>query len=162
MHARMIIWKVHQLPQASIITESSADRQASIIAQRPPRLYARLLLGGTREWPSRRATEKDVMKKFLIPIFVGATFITSTAVAHNTQTAYTTRGACEAANASMSNDERDWLVETFPQFFDTPGEASSFLARAWTCDRNASDGQSYITDHRLEVLGSKWFQQRNH
>jgi hypothetical protein len=100
------------------------------------------------------------MRKYLIPLFVGATVMASPTIAHDTQIGYPTRGACEAASAAMSNDERDWLVATFPQFFDTVGEASSFLARAWTCDRSASDGQIYITDHRQEVLNSDWFQKR--
>ncbi len=100
------------------------------------------------------------MKRFAILMLVGASLVPTAAVAHDTQTAYPTRGACEAASAGMSNDERDWLLATFPQFFDTPGDVSSFLTRAFTCDRN--DSQYYITDHRAEVLGSEWFQQRNH
>jgi hypothetical protein len=95
-------------------------------------------------------------------MLVGATVVATAAVAHDTETAFPSRGACEAASAGMSNSEQDWLVETFPQFFDTPGEASSFLTRAWTCDRNGSDGQYYITDHVADTLSSDWFQQRNH
>ena len=102
------------------------------------------------------------MTKFAIPLFVAAAVMATAAAAHDTSTGYPTRGACESASAAMSNDERDWLVDTFPQFFDTAGGASSFLARAWTCDRNAADGQVYITDHRLEILNSEWFQRRNH
>jgi len=84
------------------------------------------------------------------------------AAAHDTETAFPTRGACESASAAMSNDENAWLVATFPQFFDTTGEAASFLTRAFTCDRNPADGQYYISDHIEDVLGSAWFQQRNH
>jgi hypothetical protein len=104
--------------------------------------------------------KENVMKRFTILMLVGAAVVPTAASAHDTVTAYPSRGACEAASASMSNDEQDWLLETFPEVFDTPGEVSSFLTRAWTCDRN--DGQYYITDHREEVLGSEWFQQRNH
>lgn len=100
------------------------------------------------------------MKSLKILMLVGATVVATSAVAHDTETAYSSRGACEAASASMSNDEQDWLLETFPEVFDTAGEVSSFLTRAWTCDRN--DGQYYITDHRQEILDSEWFQQRNH
>jgi TRAP-type mannitol/chloroaromatic compound transport system substrate-binding protein len=93
---------------------------------------------------------------------ISAVGFSSAAVAHDTESAYASRGACEAATASTSNFEKVWLTETFPEFFDTIGEAASFLTRAWTCDRNTSDGQYYITDHVEEVLASDWYQQRNH
>ena len=102
------------------------------------------------------------MRKLVLLIASGAALFATAATAHDTATAYASRGACEAASASMSNAEQDWLVETFPQFFDTAGEASSFLTRAWTCDLNGSDGQYYITDHIEEILGSQWFDRRNH
>jgi hypothetical protein len=88
--------------------------------------------------------------------------VASPALAHDTETAFATRGACESASAGMSNAEKDWLVATFPDLFDTTGEAASFLTRAWTCDLNSSDGQYYIVDHIDEILGSRWYQQRNH
>lgn len=50
----------------------------------------------------------------------------------------------------------------FPGVFDTRGEVTSFLTKAWTCDRNPSDGQYYITDNRQEILDSAWFARRNH
>ena len=102
------------------------------------------------------------MRKFGMLMLVGAAAFTTAAVAHDTATAFPSRGACEAASAGMSNDEKDWVLETFPQFFDSPGEVSSFLARAWTCDRNGSDGQYYITDHVVQTLNSDWFAKRNH
>lgn len=101
------------------------------------------------------------MKKIAICALVGAAAIAGPALAHDTETAFPTRGACEAASASMSNAEKDWLVASFPDLFDTTGEAASFLTRAWTCDR-AGDGQYYITDHIEDVLNSAWFAQRNH
>jgi hypothetical protein len=104
--------------------------------------------------------KEDAMKKFAILMLVGATVVPTAAVAHDTETAFSSRGACEAASAGMSIDEAGWLLETFPEVFGTAGEVSSFLTRAWTCDRN--DGQYYITDHRQEVLDSEWFAQRNH
>jgi hypothetical protein len=97
--------------------------------------------------------------------FLGLTLlltVSTPAVGHDTQTAFSSRGACESASAAMSNDEKDWLVATFPDLFDTTGEAASFLTKAWTCDRNPADGKFYITDHIEEVLGSDWFQRRNH
>ena len=102
------------------------------------------------------------MRKLSIAAGIAAMTASTAVTAHDTATGYPSRGACEAASAGMSNDENAWLVATFPQFFDTTGEAASFLTRAWTCDRNPSDGHYYITDHIEEVLGSGWFAQRNH
>jgi hypothetical protein len=84
------------------------------------------------------------------------------ASAHDTTTAFPSRGACESASSAMSNNEKDWLVATFPDLFDTTGEAASFLTKAWTCDVNPSDGQYYITDHIQQILDSRWFDRRNH
>lgn len=102
------------------------------------------------------------MKKFSIAIGIVAAALSSAAMAHDTTTPFPSRGACESASAGMSNAEKDWLVATFPDLFDTTGEAASFLTKAWTCDLNASDGNYYITDHIEQILGSRWFEQRNH
>ena len=102
------------------------------------------------------------MKKLSIAAGIAAMSVATAAAAHDTTTGYPSRGACEAASAGMSNNEKNWLVATFPEFFDTTGEAASFLTRAWTCDRNESDGLYYITDHIEDVLASDWFAQRNH
>jgi hypothetical protein len=93
---------------------------------------------------------------------IGAALLASPATAHDTETAFPTRGACESASAAMSNAENPTVLANFPGLFDTTGEVASFLTRAFTCDRDASDGQYYITDHLSEVLDSHWFQQRNH
>ena len=69
------------------------------------------------------------------------------------------RGVCEAESATLSHDDQQSLLDRFPELFSSPGEVSSFLARAFTCDLE-SDGQWYITDHRQEVLESEWFQRR--
>lgn len=102
------------------------------------------------------------MKKLAILAGIGAIGFASAAVAHDTETAFPSRGACEAASASMSNSEQDVLLQSFPEIFSSPGEVSSFLTKAWTCDVNPSDGQFYITDHIQEILDSRWFAQRNH
>lgn len=102
------------------------------------------------------------MKRLSIAAGIAAMSVATAAAAHDTTTGFASRGACEAASAGMSNDENAWLLATFPDVFDTTGEVASFLTRAWTCDRNPSDGLYYITDHRLEVLDSDWFAQRNH
>ena len=102
------------------------------------------------------------MKTLIILAAIGATCVSGAATAHDTTIPYSTRGGCEASSAAQSNAEKDWLIETFPQFFSTEGDASSFLTRAFTCDRNGSDGQYYLTNHIEEVLGSDWFAQRKH
>lgn len=102
------------------------------------------------------------MKRLLTLLTCGAAAISTAASAHDTTTAYPTRGTCEASSAAQSNDERDWVLASFPDLFSSPGEVSSFLTRAFTCDLNRSDGQYYISDHIEDVLGSDWYQQRNH
>ena len=101
------------------------------------------------------------MRSIATCVLIGTLAIARPAAAHDTETAYSSRGACEAASAGESNAENAWLVATFPDLFDTTGEAASFLTRAWTCDRNESDGRYYVTDHIEEVLASDWFAQRN-
>jgi hypothetical protein len=101
------------------------------------------------------------MKKLSIIAGIAAVTFATAATAHDTTVAYPTRGGCEASSAAQSNAEKDWLLDTFPQFFSTEGDVSSFLTRAFTCDRNASDGQYYMTDHIAETLASQWFQQRH-
>ena len=75
------------------------------------------------------------MRKLSIAAGIAAMTVSTAVTAHDTATGYPSRGACEAA---------------------------SFLTRAFTCDRNSSDGLYYITDHIEDVLGSDWFAQRNH
>ena len=102
------------------------------------------------------------MRKLTLLAGWAAVTLATGAAAHDTTIAYSTRGGCEASSAAQSNAEKDWLLGTFPQFFSTEGDVSSFLPRAWTCDRNPSDGQFYLTDHVADTLGSDWFQQRKH
>ena len=104
------------------------------------------------------------MAKFLISLAVGTLVVARPAFAHHTDylgIPFPTRGECEAQRAALSNDD-DWLLDAFPQLFSSEGEVRSFLNRAFTCEINAADGQYYIRDHRVEVLGSDWFQRRNH
>jgi hypothetical protein len=102
------------------------------------------------------------MKTIMALAAFGSLCVSTAAAAHDTETPFPTRGACESASAAMSNAEKAFLLEAFPGLFDTTGDAASFLTKAWTCDQNPSDGQWYITDHIDEVLGSQWFQNRNH
>jgi hypothetical protein len=108
------------------------------------------------------AMEEDAMKRFAMILLAGTLGVPTAAMAHDTETAFPTRGACESASAAMSSDENSWLLATFPGLFDTTGEAASFLTKAFTCDRNPSDGQYYVTGQIEEVLGSEWYQRRNH
>jgi len=100
------------------------------------------------------------MRNLGILIGIGALGIATSAAAHDTDTAYASRGECESASSAMSNAEKNWLVVAFPSLFDTTGEAASFLTKAWTCDPSA--GEWYITDHRQQVLDSAWYARRNH
>ena len=102
------------------------------------------------------------MNKICLAIAVTSLAIPAASSAHDTETPFPSRGACESASAAMSNGEKAFLLEAFPDLFDTTGEAASFLTKAWTCDLNQSDGQYYITDHIEEILGSRWFEQRIH
>jgi len=77
-------------------------------------------------------------------------------------TPFPSRGACESfAAEGLSFVERDALLDAFPQFFNSEGDVTSFLTRAWTCELNEDDGQWYIGDHRFDVLNSDWYQ-RHH
>lgn len=102
------------------------------------------------------------MKTFLVLAVLGCASLSTAAAAHDTNVPYASRGQCESASAAQSNAEKDWVLTTFPDLFDSTGEVASFLTRAWTCDLNSSDGQYYIVNHIDEVLGSSWYQQRNH
>lgn len=100
------------------------------------------------------------MNKIVSLAALAAITLGSAAAAHDTTTPFSTRGECESASAKMSQEDKERLLATQPQLFDTMGEVSSFLTRAWSCELS-SDGQWYIKDHRRAVLNSDWFQRRN-
>jgi hypothetical protein len=102
------------------------------------------------------------MKTFLALAALGSLAVSTAAAAHDTTVAYASRGQCESASAAQSNAEKAWVLATFPDLFDSTGDVASFLTRAWTCDVNSTDGQYYIVNHIDEVLGSRWYEQRNH
>ena len=104
------------------------------------------------------------MKKLSILVSIGAITIASPAFAShlvNNDTPFPTRGACESYTASGIPDDRGFLLEAFPNFFDSEGDLASFLTRAWTCELNEEDGQWYVGDHRFDVLNSEWYQRRH-
>jgi hypothetical protein len=94
---------------------------------------------------------------------MAALAVSSGAAAHhleNLDTPYPSRGACEAAVADFNNDDWDMLRDRFPTFFSSQGEVASFLTRAFPCEQSEVDGQWYIQDRLVEVLGSDWYQRR--
>jgi hypothetical protein len=101
-----------------------------------------------------------------LSIIAGIAAIAATApaaAAHldNLDTPYSSRGACESAVAGFNSDVRGALLDQFPAFFDSEGDVSSFLTRAFPCQFDQENGNWYIQDHRLEVLTSDWYQQRH-
>ncbi|WP_156029770.1 hypothetical protein [Sphingomonas sp. URHD0057] len=103
------------------------------------------------------------MTKFLIAAAAEAFILTSPAHANHVlhlDDPFASRGACEVERNALSNDD-DFLIDLFPDLFSSEGEVRSFLNRAFPCELRA-DGNWYITDHRVEVLGSDWFARRNH
>jgi hypothetical protein len=109
------------------------------------------------------AKVKEIVMPRFTTLVLGALMIASPAAAHhldNLGTPFASRGACESQNAIFDTEDSEMLLDRFPQFFATYGEVRSFLTRAFTCEPNEADGQWYITDHRLEVLNSDWFQRR--
>ena len=102
------------------------------------------------------------MIKVLATLAVGALAIAVPAAAHHVEyldTPFPTRGACEAMVNHLSNDD-DFLIDQFPGLFSSEGEVRSFLGRAFPCEQSSTDGQWYIVDQRLDVLGSDWFTRR--
>lgn len=104
------------------------------------------------------------MKGFPILAGIVAITVASPAGANHlvgNDTPFPTRGACESYTAEGMAEDRPALLEAFPNFFESEGDLASFLARAWTCELDESDGQWYIGDHRFDVLNSEWYQ-RHH
>lgn len=104
------------------------------------------------------------MRKSIAGAALAAAIVASPALANHpglNGQAFPTRGACEAAMAQLVEHDKDFLTDTFPNLFSSKGVAASFLTRAFTCDQNPGDGNWYVTDRRLEVMGSEWFQRRN-
>jgi len=100
------------------------------------------------------------MKSRSILVVVAGIAVASPALSHhieNLDTPYPSRGACESAVADFNSDDRDMLLDRFPNFFSSEGEVASFLTRAFPCELNPSDGQWYIQDRRVEVLTSDWY-----
>jgi hypothetical protein len=79
---------------------------------------------------------------------------------NNLDTPYHSRGACEAAVAQLSADDRSVLLDRFPNVFHRNGDVASFLTRAFTCGYDSIEDAWFITDRRVEVLTSEWFLRR--
>ena len=103
------------------------------------------------------------MKKLSIAAVFGTLVLAAPTMAHHAEhfgIPYGSRGECEATMAQLRNGDRDFLTTVFPDLFSTDGDVNAFLSRAFTCELSDDDGKWYITDHRLEVLDSDWFQRR--
>ena len=102
------------------------------------------------------------MKRLALILGIG-TLVTASPVAANhifTPDAFATYGACESANARLSNDDAKRQFPLRPDLFSSLGEARSFMTRAFSCEYDPDDDSWYLIDHRLEVIGSEWFQRR--
>lgn len=102
------------------------------------------------------------MKKTLAILAFGALMAASPAAANHifTPDPFATYGDCEAANARLSNEDAERQFPLRPDLFSSLGEARSFMTRAFSCELDPEDGLWYLTDHRLEVIGSEWFDRR--
>src|SRR5689334_6348096 len=106
-----------------MLGKSSANPRIIIIAADAPRTYPGACA-------ALSAMEEDIMKTLMLTL-AGIAALATRAAAHDTTTPFPTRGACEAASAAMSNDERDVVLASFPELFDNRGDVSSFLTRAF-------------------------------
>jgi hypothetical protein len=79
----------------------------------------------------------------------------------NLNVPYDSRGACQAAVADFNIDDRERLLDTFPEFFDSLGDVESFLNRAFSCEIDAASDQWFIKDGRGAVLSSDWYLRRH-
>lgn len=102
------------------------------------------------------------MKTLPVTLAVVLALAASPAAANHifTSTAFPTYGECEAENVRLSNEDAERQFALRPDLFSSMGEARSFMTRAFSCELDSEDGNWYLTDHRLEVIGSDWFQRR--
>ncbi len=100
------------------------------------------------------------MRSITAALAMGTLALAMPAMAHhidNLDTPYASRGACQSAVAELSAEDREMLLERFPNFFSRNGDVASFLNRAFTCDYNPGEQAWFITDRRVEILNSEWF-----
>lgn len=67
--------------------------------------------------------------------------VPSTALAHDTTTAFASRGQCESALAQINNEDADFLLEIGE--FETRGEAMRWFHEVFRCENR--DDAWYIT-----------------
>ena len=99
------------------IGKSSAHHRPTIIAHRRRHFYAAASAQPTPGIRRRGQQRRMAMKRFTMFVLAGALVVPAAASAHDTETPFPTRGACEFASAAMSNDERDWVLASFPDLF---------------------------------------------
>ncbi len=102
------------------------------------------------------------MKKLPVIIALAGFAIATPAAANHifTPTPFETYGDCESVNARLSNDDAERQFPLRPDLFSSLGEARSFMTRAFSCEYDPTDDSWYLIDHRLETIGSDWFQKR--
>ena len=102
------------------------------------------------------------MKYFPLALALGMLVTAGPAAANPifTPTPFPTYGDCESENARLSNDDAERQFPLRPDLSSSMGEARSFMTRAFSCELDPEDGNWYLTDHRLEVIDSDWFQRR--
>ncbi|MXO52284.1 hypothetical protein GRI42_13300 [Erythrobacter gaetbuli] len=103
------------------------------------------------------------MKRLLLAATVALVVLPAPASANhilNLDTAYDTRGQCEAASARFSVEDRPSLLQRFPNTFSNIGEVAGLLVRAFPCVYDEATDAWYMDDRRLEVLTSEWFLRR--
>lgn len=103
------------------------------------------------------------MKRILLAALAAASIAAPAAASHflNLDVPYDSRGECEAAIAEFNRGDRDRLLATFPQFFESLGDVESFLHRAFSCELDPAVGQWFIRDGRTAVLSSEWYLRRH-
>ena len=101
------------------------------------------------------------MKKLPVVLALTALVAANPAAANHifTPTPFPTYGDCQSENARLSNADAERQFPLRPDLFSSMGEARSFMTRAFSCELH-SDGSWYLTDHRLDVINSDWFERR--
>ncbi len=74
--------------------------------------------------------------------------MSTTVLAHDTETPYSTRGECERALAAINNSDRAESKPFRKEFGFTYGDANRYFHLRFSCQ--SRDGLWYIVDHRPE------------
>jgi hypothetical protein len=148
---------LRQIAPDCVFSKASASHQRTFMGRR-------LLCFYEMSRPQRAALtmEQKTMKRLPFALLLGWLLATGPAAANHifTPDPFSTKGDCEAENARLSNNDAERQYQLRPDLFSSMGEARSFMTRAFSCELNSEDGFWYLTDHRLDVINSEWFQRR--